>query len=168
MAKKEFTYRGKTVEELKTLTIEQFTELLPSAQRRKLKRGLKENEKKLLKTAKKHTGHKPIRTHSRDMVIIPELIGKKLAIYNGKHWEIIEIAPEMIGHILGEFSLTRKRVSHSGPGIGATRGLDKLTGDLLDELFEFYAEKLSPKRTVELLKAESQLRWQLIALRAMI
>ena len=122
MAKKEFTYRGKTVEELQNLTIEQYTELLPSAQRRKLKRGLQENEKKLLKIAKKHTGHKPIRTHLRDMVILPELIGKKFAIHNGKNWEIIEILPEMIGHIFGEFSLTRKRISHSGPGIGATRG----------------------------------------------
>ena len=122
MAKKEFTYRGKTVEELQKLTLEQFIELLPSAQRRKLKRGMKENEKKLLKTAKTHTGHKPIRTHARDMVIIPELIGKKFAIYNGKAWNIVEILPEMIGHTLGEFSLTRKRIAHSGPGIGATRG----------------------------------------------
>ena len=122
MAKKEFTYRGKKIEELQKMSLEEFAKILPSSQRRKLKRGLKENEKSLIKAAKKHTGHKPIRTHARDMIILPEFIGKRFAIYNGKDWNIIEVMPEMIGHIMGEFSLTRKKISHSGPGIGATRG----------------------------------------------
>ncbi len=122
MAKKEFTYRGKKLEELQKMDLEQFAELLPAAQRRKIKRGLKEVEKKLIKEAEKHKGHKPIRTHARDMIIIPQFVGKKFAIHNGKEWNIVEIAPEMIGHVMGEFSLTRKKVSHSGPGIGATRG----------------------------------------------
>ena len=122
MAKREFTYRGKKIEELKKMSLEEFAELLPSRQRRKLKRGLKDNEKKLLKEAEKHSGNKPIRTHLRDMVVVPQFIGKKFAIYNGKDWNIIEVIPEMIGHVIGEFSITRKKVSHSGPGIGATRG----------------------------------------------
>jgi len=122
MAKKEFTYRGKKIEELQKMDLEEFAKILPSSQRRKLKRGLKEVEKKLIKTAKTHTGHKPIRTHARDMIILPEFVGKRFAIYNGKDWNIIEVMPEMIGHVIGEFSLTRKKISHSGPGIGATRG----------------------------------------------
>lgn len=122
MAKKEFTYRGKKIEELQKMDLEEFAKILPSSQRRKLKRGLKEVEKKLIKTAKTHTGHKPIRTHARDMIILPEFVGKRFAIHNGKDWNIIEVMPEMIGHVIGEFSLTRKKISHSGPGIGATRG----------------------------------------------
>ncbi len=122
MAKKEFTYRGKNLEELKKMSLEEFAELLPSRQRRKLKRGLKENEKKLVKEVKEHKSNKPIRTHLRDMIIIPQFVGKKFAIYNGKDWNIVEVIPEMLGHVMGEFSLTRKKVNHSGPGIGATRG----------------------------------------------
>jgi small subunit ribosomal protein S19 len=122
MAKKEFTYKGKKLEELKKMSLEEFAEVLPSRQRRKLKRGLKENEKKLIKEAQSYDGKKPIRTHLRDMIIVPQFLGKKFAIYNGKDWNIIEVVPEMLGHVMGEFSLTRKKVNHSGPGIGATRG----------------------------------------------
>ena len=122
MAKKEFTFRGKTMEQLQELKIEEFAELLPSRQKRTLKRGMKEPQKKLLKTIRNHKGNKPVRTHIREMIILPEMIGKRLAIHNGKDWNIIELPPKSVGHLLGEFAATRKRVTHSGPGIGATRG----------------------------------------------
>jgi small subunit ribosomal protein S19 len=48
-------------------------------------------------------------------------VGKKVAIYNGKEFKEVEIKPEMIGHYLGEFAMTRRSVTHSGPGVGATR-----------------------------------------------
>ena len=64
---------------------------------------------------------KPVRTHLREMIIIPEMVFKKVLIHNGKEWLLIEIKPEMIGRRLGEFALTRKRVIHSAPGVGATR-----------------------------------------------
>jgi len=119
---KKFTLGGKTLEELKTLSLEEFAKLLPARQRRKLKRGLTEQEKKLWENVKKAPTDKIIKTHVRTMLILPDFVGKKLAIHDGKDWNVVEILPEMIGHYLGEFSITRERVVHSGPGIGATRG----------------------------------------------
>lgn len=117
-----FKFRGHTFEELSKLSLDEFIELLPSRQRRSLKRGLLDSHKKLIKKLKENKGDKPIRTHARDMIVLPEFVGKRLAIHNGKEWVIVEIRPEMLGHYLGEFAITRKRVGHSGPGIGATRG----------------------------------------------
>ena len=55
------------------------------------------------------------------MPILPEFVGKTLAVHNGQHFVEIAIKPEMIGHYLGEFAITRRGVAHSGPGVGATR-----------------------------------------------
>ncbi len=125
MALKEFKYRGKTLEELKKLTIDQFAELVPSRQRRSLKRGFTEKQKKLLKNIRANKNN--IKTHCRDFVILPEMVGKSLRVYNGKEFIAITIQEDMIGHFLGEFSLTRKRVAHSAPGVGATRSTSSLS-----------------------------------------
>ena len=122
MVRKEFTFKGRTMDELSKMSIDEFVELLNSRKRRSFGRGMKDTHKKLLKTVRNRKSDKPIRTHVRDMIILPEMVGKKFAIHNGKEWNVVEILPQMLGHYLGEFSLTRKRVSHSGPGIGATRG----------------------------------------------
>jgi small subunit ribosomal protein S19 len=119
MAKKEFTYRGKTLDELNKLSINELAELLPARQRRTLKRGLTDQEKILLKKVRKNESN--IETHCRDTIILPEMIGKTIKVYNGKVFMPVTIADEMLGHRLGEFILTRKRVEHSAPGIGATR-----------------------------------------------
>jgi len=118
MAKKQFTYRGKTLEELQAMGINTFMELLPSRERRKIKRGFNEEEKKLLENLRKRDS---IKTHCRDMIILPEMVGKMINIYNGKTYEKIKIEEEMLGHRLGEFSITRKKLAHSAPGIGATK-----------------------------------------------
>jgi len=119
MAKKEFRYRGKTLEELKGMGISELAELFPSAQRRKIKRGFTEEEKKLLKKLQKKENN--VKTHCRDMLILPEMVEKTIRVYTGKEFQAITITPEMIGHRLGEFALSRKRVSHSAPGVGATK-----------------------------------------------
>ena len=116
-----FMYRGKTLEELLQMNINEFAELLPARERRSLKRGLTERQKKLLEKIRKCKGKKLIRTHDRDMIILPEMVGAKIGVHNGKEFVVIEIKPEMIGHRLGEFAPTRKRVQHSAPGFGATR-----------------------------------------------
>ncbi len=113
-----FTYRGKTLEELQKMTLEEFVKLLPARERRCLMRGFTDVQKKLFKKIK---SGKFIKTHCRDMVIVPEMVGAKIGVYNGKEWKTVEIKPEMIGHRLGEFSQTRKNITHSSPGIGATR-----------------------------------------------
>ena len=118
MAKKEFTYRGKTLEELKEMGVGEFIELLPSRQRRSLKRGFTEGQKKLLDKLKKKD---VVKTHIRELVIIPNMIGKTVLVYNGKTFSQVIIDKEMLGHRLGEFALTRNKVSHSAPGVGATR-----------------------------------------------
>jgi small subunit ribosomal protein S19 len=119
MAKKDFTYRGKTIEELKKLSLNEFAELIPSRQRRSLKRGFTEQQKILLKKIK--ANDKDIRTHCRDMVVLPEMIGMIIKIHNGKDFVPIIMQNEMIGHCLGEFTYNTKKVAHSAPGIGATR-----------------------------------------------
>jgi len=115
-----FEYRGKTLEEIKGMGLEEFRKLVNSRQRRSLKRGFREAQKKLLESIRKDRT-KFHRLKCRDLIIIPELIGVKLGIYNGKEYLQLGIRPEMIGHRLGEFVPTRKIVKHSAPGFGATR-----------------------------------------------
>ena len=121
---KVFKYRSNTLEELQNMNSDEFTKLLPSKARRHLKRGLTKSEKSLLKTirATEVNNEKMIKTHIRNIIILPEFVEKKFGIHNGKEWIVVIIKPEMIGRRLGEFGKTRKRVTHSGPGIGATRG----------------------------------------------
>jgi small subunit ribosomal protein S19 len=119
-----FTFRGKTIEELKAMNLENFSKLLKSRQRRALERmGIKEKSliKKVEKAQKLGNG-KTIRTHTRSAVILPSWVGMKFAVYNGKEFKELEITPEMLSHRLGEFVFTSKRVLHSAPGIRATRG----------------------------------------------
>lgn len=117
---KEFLYKGKTVEELKKMSLVELSKILPAKERRKLKRGLTETEKKFLLKIKK-SDKKPAKTHCRDMMVLPEMFGKLIQVYNGKTFVPLQITEDMIGHCLGEFVLTRQKVKHSAPGIGATK-----------------------------------------------
>ncbi len=123
MARKEFTYRGYTLDELKKMSLEEFAELLPARQRRSLRRGFTQVQKKLLQKVEKALDGKNVklRTHARDMIILPKMVGLTFQVHNGKEWVRVEVKPEMIGHYLGEFAPTRKRVRHGSPGVGATR-----------------------------------------------
>jgi len=114
-----YTFKGKTIEELQKISLEEFAKLLPSRQRRALLRGFTDQEKKFLVRIRK--ANKPVRTHLREMIIIPEMVFKKVLVHNGNTWVGVDIKPEMVGHRLGEFALTRKRVMHSAPGVGATK-----------------------------------------------
>ena len=121
---KQFTYKGKTIEELQKMSEKEIINILPARVRRSLRRGLTDNEKKLIdKIRKTKAGvyKRKIRTHQRDLIILPEMVGVTLHVYSGKAFTPIEILPEMIGHFLGEFVLTRREVRHSAPGIGATK-----------------------------------------------
>src|SRR3989344_5402681 len=119
MAKKEFIFRGKTLDAVMQLSLEEFAKLIPSRERRKIKRGFTEEERRYLAKLRKKKNN--VETQCRDMVILPEMVGSIIKIYNGKEFTIVTIMPEMLGHRLGEFALTRRRVKHSAPGIGATR-----------------------------------------------
>ncbi|MCD4759863.1 30S ribosomal protein S19 [archaeon] len=124
MAKKEFTYHGKTLGELKEMSLQDLAKLVPARKRRALTRGFTDSQKKLLKkieATNQGTYKKRIKTHCRGMIILPNMVDLKINIHNGKEYVQIEIQPEMIGHRLGEFAETRKRLKHSAPGIGATK-----------------------------------------------
>jgi len=94
-------------------------ELIPSRQRRKIKRGFTEVEKKFLK--KVNAGKNNIETHARDMIVLPQMVGLTIKIHQGKEFTPVIIQEEMVGHLLGEFAQTRKKVGHSSPGVGATK-----------------------------------------------
>ena len=119
--KKEYRFHGMKIEEVKKLSLNELLPLLPSRMRRSLKRGFTPRQHKLYKDIQKAEEGDVIRTHLRDMVILPSFVGHKIAIYNGNEFQEVKIEPHMIGHYLGEFALTRKKVKHTGPGVGATR-----------------------------------------------
>ena len=118
--KEEFTYRGHSIADLKKMDLNQLAALLPSRQRRKIKRGFTEEEQKIIDAVK--AGEMKIKTHVREMILLPEMIGVTFEIHTGKEWKPVEVMPEMVGHYVGEFALTRKPVNHGSAGIGATRG----------------------------------------------
>jgi small subunit ribosomal protein S19 len=120
-----FTYRGHTLEELQEMELDEVAALLPARQRRSIERGLTAEQQKLLEDAREageeETANDPLRTHLRDMPVLPEFVGLTFAVHNGQSFERVQVEPEMLGHYLGEFQLTRKSVEHGQAGIGATR-----------------------------------------------
>jgi len=118
--REEFTYRGYKIDELKAMGMSELLPLMPARARRKINRGLNRSEETLL--AKIREGDEKVRTHVRDMIVMPEMVGKTLEIYNGKEFLKVEFQPESVFHYLGEFALTRHKVTHGSAGIGATRG----------------------------------------------
>jgi small subunit ribosomal protein S19 len=118
MARKIFSYRGKSIDELKELSLKELAELLPSRQRRSIKRGFDESKQKVIK---KLTKLDSVETHVRDMIVLPGFVGKTIKIHNGKEFQPILIQEDMVGMFFGELSMTRKRVQHNAPGVGATK-----------------------------------------------
>ena len=124
---KEFSYRGHSLNSLTGMSMDEFINLLPSRQRRSLQRGLTPEQRILLeklreaKEAQKQGKEVNLKTHVRDLIVLPEMVGIKIQIHNGKEFVNVEIKPEMIGHYLGEFAITNKPVRHGTPGIGASR-----------------------------------------------
>ncbi len=117
--REEFTYHGFRLEQLQGMGISELLPVMPARTRRKITRGLTRGEENFL--ARIRAGDDKIRTHLRDMIIMPEMIGKEIEIYNGKEFLKVEIQPEALFHYLGEFALTRRKVAHGSAGIGATR-----------------------------------------------
>ena len=129
MSSRKFRYRGYTLEELKQMSMDEILELLPSRRRRSLSRQefWTPRRKKLLEDIRRAMESQErgqtvvVRTHVRDMPILPEMVGATVAVYNGRDFLEINIQPQMIGHLLGEFAPSTKIVRHGAPGIGATR-----------------------------------------------
>lgn len=122
LRRKQFTYKGKTVEELKALDVREFAKYLTSRQRRTVLRQFQEIEGFINRTKEKLAKNKKIRTHKRDLIVVPQMIGMRIQIYNGNTFVPVDITEEMLGHKFGEFAPTRARVKHGGAGVGATKG----------------------------------------------
>ena len=122
LKRKEFTYRGKTMVELKALDVREFAKYLKARQRRTVLRQFQDIEKFVSRAKEKISKEKKLKTHKRDLVIVPGMVGMKIQIYDGHGFIPIEIIGEMLGHRFGEFALTRKKVNHGTAGIGATKG----------------------------------------------
>jgi len=114
-------YRGKTIEELKQLDVREVAKYLRSRQRRTVLRQFQKLEIFLNRAKKKIEAKKRIKTHDRSLVVMPQMVGMKIQIYNGKDYVPVEITPQMIGHCFGEFSSTRKRAGHTKTGPGGTK-----------------------------------------------
>jgi len=119
---KEHFYRGKTIEELKAMDTRESAKFLKSRSRRSVLRNFDIIEKFLKRCEKKLAKNKRIRTHARELVIVPKFVGLTIAVHSGKEFKEVEITHEMIGHRLGEFVATRGKVNHGSAGIGATKG----------------------------------------------
>ena len=136
--KKEFTYRGHTVDELKALPIFSPEEdpdalsvagVMPSRVRRSMNRGYAVgisnggsnlDEEHFINRLREDPG-KSIKPHCRSLYILPEMVGCTIGVHDGRAFKMVDILPEMLGHALGEYAPTRRSVTHTGPGVGATK-----------------------------------------------
>jgi len=138
-----FRYRGRTLEELLNMSMDELISLLPARARRSLLR--ESNSKVRARRAQMGIPESPrmkllekvmwarklisegknknvvIKTHVRDAIVLPVMVGLTIAVYNGKEFVPVKITPEMIGHYLGEFAPTCKKVEHGEPGLKATK-----------------------------------------------
>ncbi|MDH3204002.1 MAG: 30S ribosomal protein S19 [Nitrosopumilus sp.] len=121
---KEFSYRGIPKEELDNMSLEKLFQLFNSRQRRSLTRGITDGKRKLIeeiKAAKAGKLKNPIKTHVRDLIVLPYMVDVTVNVFSGKEFVPVIIRTEMIGHYLGEYVITNRRVSHGAPGVGASR-----------------------------------------------
>ena len=121
---KQFTYRGLSQKELEELPLDKLLKLFPARTRRSLTRGINDNKRKLIKeikTAKTDKTSTSIKTHIRDLIVLPFMVGVTVNVFSGKEFMPVNITTQMVGHYLGEYVITNKRVSHGAPGVGASR-----------------------------------------------
>jgi small subunit ribosomal protein S19 len=119
---KDFVFRGLDEEQLKAVSMDEFIRMLPSRMRRSLMRGLPEEHRKLIEKIRSwQPGDKPLKTHARNVIILPEMIGKTVHVFSGRDFIEVLIDLKKVGHYLGEYSITNSPVRHGRPGIGASR-----------------------------------------------
>ena len=118
---KEFTYHGLSKEELANIPNEKLFKLFTARVRRSLTRGINDDKRKLIEEMKDKNQKNPIKPHLRDVIILPYMVGVTVHIFSGKEFVPITITLQMVGHYLGEYVITNKRVNHGAPGVGASR-----------------------------------------------
>ncbi|MBN2881663.1 ribosomal protein S19 family protein [Candidatus Woesearchaeota archaeon] len=119
MVVKIFKFHGKTADEVKNLSEDEFLKLIPSRSRRSILRGLSDEQQAFMRKLEK--GKDNIETHLRDLVVVPKMIGKTIKIHNGKEFVPVLILPDHLGYFFGELALTRKKANHSKTGVGSKK-----------------------------------------------
>ena len=122
MKSKDVYYRGQLLDKLKEISVREVAQYLPSRSRRSVLRNFQAIELFVTRCEATVAQKKKIRTHLRDIVIVPRLVGMTIGIHNGKAYHDVQITAAMLGHRLGEFAMTRTKVVHGEAGIGATKG----------------------------------------------
>lgn len=114
---KRLTFRGMEIEDICALKEDKLFENFTARAQRKLRRsnGIKGRYLKLVEKVKKskknlQPGERPkiIKTHLRNALVFPEMVGGVVGVYNGKEYKEVEVKFDMIGRYLAEFSLTYK------------------------------------------------------------
>ena len=121
---KEFAYNGLSEKELNGLSLEKLLSVFTARARRSLTRGINDNKRKLIKEIKAAKTDKTatsIKTHLRDLIVLPFMVGVTVNVFSGKEFMPVNITTQMIGHYLGEYVITNKRVNHGAPGVGSSR-----------------------------------------------
>ena len=121
---KKFEFQGIPLKELENMPMDKLFKLFPARARRSLTRGITDGKRKLIdeiKMAKTGKLKNPIKTHIRDLIVLPYMVGVQINVYSGKEFVPVTVAPEMIGHYIGEYVITNKKVNHGAPGVGASR-----------------------------------------------
>ena len=95
---RKFTYRCVDLDQLLDMSYEQLMQLYSAHQRRRLNRGLRRKQHSLLKRLRKAKKDAPsmekpevVKTHLRNMIILPEMVGSMVGVYNGKTFNQVEI-----------------------------------------------------------------------------
>ncbi|KAF0852354.1 40S small subunit ribosomal protein uS19 (rpS15) [Andalucia godoyi] len=129
---RKYSFRGVELDNLLDLNDEQFAQMLTCRHRRKFNRGVKLGVQTLLKKCRKSKkdlkiGEKPepVKTHLRNVTIVPDMIGSVIGVYNGKGFVAVDVKADMLGYYLGEFALTYKPVGHGRAGAAATAAAAK-------------------------------------------
>eukprot|EP00477_Mikrocytos_mackini_P000349 GAHX01000371.1.p1 GENE.GAHX01000371.1~~GAHX01000371.1.p1 ORF type:complete len:147 (+),score=27.74 GAHX01000371.1:41-481(+) len=117
---RKLSYRGVGEEELKVMKNADFIQYLPATRRRRFKKGISEDYKKVIQKAKKRKEEavgtnappKLIKTHCRDAIVLPSMLGCTFGVYNGRDFIEFEADIPKLGCHFGWFSPTRKPVHH--------------------------------------------------------
>jgi len=122
---KKFDYHGIPLKELENMSLDKLFQLFTARARRSLTRGITDGKRKLIeeiKSAKTGKNKNPIKTHLRDLIILPNMVGVQVNVFSGKEFVPITVTPEMIGHYLGEYVITKWNTASSQGSMGKQCG----------------------------------------------
>ena len=105
-------YRGVEIDKLLEMEYMEVVSMFKSGQRRRVKHGMHPKYDRLvkkIKTSVKNTPHgekpKAVKTHLRNAIVMPEMVGGIADVYSGKYWNPVEIKADMCGQYLAEYSI---------------------------------------------------------------